>query len=137
MRHFNRESRDYQFIDKFEAGLALSGGDAKSLRTQPPQFRNSHVEIRNGTPLLVNLHIPPYKYATQNVVDTTQDRPLLLKKREIAKLISYRNQKYMIIPIAIYLAGKWFKVELGIGRKQRKYEKREKIRKREIRKGLT
>ena len=132
MRHFNKESRDYQFIDKFEAGIALTGSDAKSLRTQTPQFANSKVEIQNGQPILSNLKIPLYKYSQGQTVDTTAERNLLLSQKEIAKLTSYRNQKYMLIPIAIYLKGKWFKVEIVVGRKMRKYEKREKIKAKEI-----
>lgn len=136
MRHFNKESLDYQFIDKFEAGIILTGSDVKSLRTQNPQFANSKVEIIKGVPILFNLQIPQYKYTQGQVVDTTHERQLLLKEKEIAKLISYRNQKYMMIPISIYTKGKWFKVEIGIGRKMRKYEKREKIKNREIKRSL-
>jgi SsrA-binding protein len=136
VRHFNKESLDYQFIDKFEAGIILTGSDVKSLRTQNPQFANSKVEIIKGVPILFNLQIPQYKYTQGQVVDTTHERQLLLKEKEIAKLISYRNQKYMMIPISIYTKGKWFKVEIGIGRKMRKYEKREKIKNREIKRSL-
>ncbi|MFA6250851.1 MAG: SsrA-binding protein [Candidatus Shapirobacteria bacterium] len=128
MRHFNRDSLDYHFIDKLEAGLVLTGSDAKSLRTQTVHFQNSHVEIKNGLPSLINLQIPLYKYSQGQPVDTTRSRNLLLSQKQIAKLISYRNQKYMLIPISIYLKGKWFKVEIGIGRKLKKYEKREKIK---------
>lgn len=132
MRHFNRESRDYHFIDNIEAGLVLTGSDAKSLRTQTPQFANSKVEIQNGVPILFNLQIPLYKYSQGQVIDTTRSRNLLLSQKQIAKLISYRNQKYMLVPIAIYLKGKWFKVDIGIGRKLRKYEKRQQIKDREL-----
>lgn len=136
MKHFNKESRDYEFIAKFEAGIALTGSDAKSLRTQVPQFANSKVEIQNGRPVLFNLTIPLYKYSQGQIIDTTQERGLLLSDKEIAKLISFRNQKYMLVPIAIYLKGKWFKVEIGVGRKMRKYEKREKIKAKELKKTL-
>lgn len=136
MRHFNKESRDYQFIDKFEAGIALTGSDAKSLRTQTPQFANSKIEIQNGRPILFNLNIPKYKYSQGQEIDTTHERNLLLSQKEIAKVLSYRNQKYMIIPIAIYTHGKWFKVEIGVGRKMRKYEKREKIKAKELKRTL-
>ncbi len=132
MRHFNRESREYQFVDKIEAGLVLTGSDAKSLRTQSPQFANSKVEIKNGIPILSGLNIPQYKYSQGQIVDTTRERHLLLKQKEIAKIISYRNQKYMIIPTAIYSQGKWFKVELGVGRKLRKFEKRQKLKAKEF-----
>lgn len=136
MKYFNKESLDYQFVDKFEAGLALTGSDAKSLRTQTPQFANSKVEIKNSIPILTNLKIPLYKYSQKQEIDTTRERNLLLSEKEIAKLISFRNQKYMIIPIAIFLQGKWFKVEIGIGRKMKKYEKRQKIKDRELKQSL-
>jgi SsrA-binding protein len=136
VKHFNKESRDYEFIAKFEAGIALTGSDAKSLRTQTPQFANSKVEIKNGVPIITNLKIPLYKYSQGQIIDTTQERNLLLSQKEIAKLLIFRNQKYMIIPISIFIKGKWFKVEIGVGRKMRKYEKREKIKAKEIKKSL-
>ena len=136
MRYFNKDSLDYQFIDKFNAGIALSGADAKSLRVQTPQFIGSRVEVINGQPILFNLKIPVYKYSRNIDIDTTLERNLLLSEKEIAKLQSLRHQKYMIIPIAIFLKGKWFKVEIGVGRKMRKFEKREKIKNREIQKTL-
>lgn len=134
MKHFNKESRDYEFIAKYEAGIALTGSDAKSLRNQTPQFASSKVEIQNGQPVLLNLNIPLYKYSQGQTIDTTGERKLLLSQKEIAKLISLRNQKYMLIPISIFTHGKWFKVEIGVGRKMRKYEKREKIKTKEIKK---
>ena len=136
MRYFNKDSRDFNFIHKFEAGLVLTGADAKSLRVQPPQFLGSKVEVINGQPVIFNLKIPRYKYSQNQITDTTPERNLLLSGKEIAKLISLRHQKYMIIPIAIYLQGKWFKVEIGIGRKMRKFEKRDKIKNREVQKSL-
>lgn len=136
MRYFNKDSLDYQFIEKFEAGIALSGADAKSLRTQTPQFLGSKIEIVNGQPTIFDLKIPVYKYSQNSETDKTTERKLLLSEKEIAKLLSLRHQKYMIIPIAIYLHGKWFKIEIGVGRKMRKFEKREKIKQREISKTL-
>jgi len=136
MRYFNKDSRDFNFIHKFEAGLVLTGADAKSLRVQPPQFLGSKIEVINGQPVIFNLKIPRYKYSQNQITDTTPERNLLLSSKEIAKLISLRHQKYMIIPIAIYLQGKWFKVEIGIGRKMRKFEKRDKIKNREVQKTL-
>jgi len=136
MRYFNKDSRDFNFIHKFEAGLVLTGADAKSLRVQPPQFLGSKIEVINGQPVIFNLKIPRYKYSQNQITDTTPERNLLLSGKEIAKLISLRHQKYMIIPIAIYLQGKWFKVEIGIGRKMRKFEKRDKIKNREVQKTL-
>jgi len=135
MRHFNKDSHDYAFVDKLEAGLALSGSDVKSLRTQTVQFANSKIDIINGVPYIENLHIPVYKYSQGQIIDVSRSRQLLLKAKEIAKLQSYRHQKYALIPISIFLSGKWFKVEIGIGKKIKKYEKREKIKAREFQRG--
>ncbi|MPM47808.1 SsrA-binding protein [bioreactor metagenome] len=136
MRYFNKDSRDFQFIEKFEAGISLNGADAKSLRLNQPQFNGSKIEVINGIPTLFNLKISKYKYAQDSTVDTTSERNLLLSQKEIAKLISLRHQKYMIIPIAIFLKGKWFKVEIGVGRKLRKYEKRAQIKAKEIKQNI-
>ena len=138
MRYFNKDSLDYEFKEKFDAGIALTGADAKSLRVQTPQFANSSIEVINGIPTLFNLRIPKYAYSSKDLPDQNipTERNLLLSEKEIAKLQSLRHQKYMIIPIAIHLKGKWFKVEIGVGRKMRKYEKREKIKAKEIKKTL-
>jgi SsrA-binding protein len=136
MRYFNRDSLDYEFKEKFEAGIVLTGSDAKSLRVQGVQFNGSKIEVINGIPTLFNLTIEPYKFSQNQEVDKTGERKLLLSSKEIAKLQSLRNQKYMIIPISIFLHGKWFKVEIGVGRKLKKYEKREKIKKEEMKKGI-
>lgn len=133
MRFFNRDSLDYEFKDKFEAGLILTGSDAKSLRTQGVQFNGSKVEIIDGIPTVFNLTIEPYKFAQSQEVDKTKERKILLSSKEIAKLQSLRNQKYMIIPISIFLKHNWFKMEVGVGRKLRKYEKKEKIKSKDYR----
>jgi len=136
VKYFNRDSLDYEFADKFEAGLVLSGADAKALRVNGVQFKGARVEIINGIPSVFNLTITPYKYAQNSEVDKSGERRLLLSAKEIAKLQSLRHQKYMLIPVAIYPKGRWFKMEVGVGRKMRKYEKREKIKKEEIKKDL-
>ena len=138
MRYFNKNSRDYKFIEKLEAGLVLTGSDAKSLRTQGVQFTAAKVEIINNRPFLINLDIPLYKFTSKNTLyDTTRNRALLLNYKQIAKLISFRKQKYMIIPISIYTKNNFFKVEIGIGRKMRKYEKRQKIKEKEMKRKLN
>lgn len=133
MRFFNRDSLDYEFKDKFEAGLVLTGSDAKSLRTQGVQFNGSKIEIIDGVPTVFNLTIEPYKFAQSQEVDKTKERKILLNSKEIAKLQSLRNQKYMIIPISIFLKHNWFKMEIGVGRKMRKYEKKEKLKSKDYR----
>ena len=136
MRYFNKDSLDYNFSDKIVAGLVLNGSDAKALRVNGVQFKGAKVEVINGIPTVLNLEITPYKYSQNQEKDKSGERKLLLNSKEIAKLQSYRNQKYMMIPIAIFLQGIWFKMEIGIGRKMRKFEKREKIKKEEIKRDL-
>ncbi|KKQ30381.1 MAG: SsrA-binding protein [Candidatus Shapirobacteria bacterium GW2011_GWE1_38_10] len=133
MKYFNRDSLDYNFSDKVVAGLVLNGSDAKALRVNGVQFKGAKVEVINGIPTALNLEITPYKYSQNQEKDKSGERKLLLNSKEIAKLQSYRNQKYMMIPIAIFLQGIWFKMEIGIGRKMRKFEKREKIKEKEFR----
>lgn len=131
MKYFNRDSLDYSFNDKMVAGLVLNGSDAKALRVNGVQFKGAKVEIMNGIPTVFNLEISPYKYSQNQEVDKSGERKLLLSAKEIAKLQSLRKQKYMLIPVSIFLQGKWFKMEIGIGRKMRKFEKREKIKAKE------
>lgn len=131
MRFFNRDSLDFEFKEKFEAGLVLTGSDAKSLRTLGVQFNGSKIEIVKGVPTVFNLTIQPYKFSQSQEIDKTGERKLLLNTKEIARLVSLRNQKYMIIPISIFLKHNWFKMEIGVGRKMRKYEKRDKIKQKE------
>ncbi len=132
MKYFNKDSLDYEFSDKIVAGLILNGADAKALRVNGVQFKGAKVEVINGIPMVFNLEITPYKYSQNLEKDKSGERKLLLNSKEIAKLQSYRNQKYMMIPISIFLQGIWFKMEIGIGRKMRKFEKREKIKKKEF-----
>ena len=137
MRYFNKNSLDYNFIDKIEAGLVLTGSDVKSLRTHGISFNSAKVDMINNRPFLINLDIPLYRFSSQNSnYDTSRSRALLLSLKQIAKLISYKKQKYMIIPIAIYLKHNFFKVELGVGRKMRKYQKKQKIKQKEMRRHL-
>lgn len=134
MRHFNLDSRDYAFIEKFVAGLVLTGSDVKSLRTQTTPLQGSRVEVLGGFPKILNLNIPRYKFSQQ--VDTTAERNLLLSNKEIKKILTYKKQKYMLVPISIFSQGRWFKLEFGVGRKLKKYDKRTKIKNQEF-KNLT
>lgn len=136
MRYFNRDSLDYNFSEKMTAGMVLNGADAKALRVNGVQFKGSKVEIMDGVPKVFNLEITTYKYSQNKETDKSGERKLLLNSREIAKLQSLRKQKYMLIPIAIFLQGRWFKMEIGAGRKMRKFEKREKIKKEESKQDL-
>lgn len=132
MAHFNRDSRDYHFIDEFEAGLVLTGSDVKSIRTQTIRFQGARVEVKNGVPVVIGLNIPVYKYSQSQDIDTTTERKLLLKKNQIARLQSYQKQKYQLIPIKIFISNSFFKLKFGVGKKMKKFEKREKLKKKDF-----
>jgi len=134
MKQFNRDSRDYKFIDKFEAGLVLTGAEAKSLRTQTAQFANSKIDFNDKIPMITNLSIPLYKFSQGQEFEAARDRQLLLKESEIAKLLSFKHQKYALVPISIFLKNRFFKLEFGVGKKIKKYEKRDIIKAREFQK---
>ena len=104
MKYFNRDSLDYRFSDKMTAGLVLSGSDAKALRVNGVHFKGARVEVNDGVPKVINLEIPPYQYSQNQEIDKSGERKLLLNSKEIAKLQSYRNQKYMIINFFICIS---------------------------------
>jgi SsrA-binding protein len=124
MHYKNRNATNYSCTEKFEAGIALTGAEVKSLRTQGISFTDSKVLVKGSEVTLENVHIAPYKYATQSVTDSTRSRPLLLNHSQIKKLLSYQKQKYAIYPIAIYQKGRWIKTSIGVGKRLKKFEKR-------------
>jgi len=131
-KFLNRASRDYHFTQEFEAGLSLTGAEAKSLRTQGASFSDSRVTFAaSGQLLLLNFHIPAYPFAVSTGYTPDRSRPLLLKKSELNRLASFKKQGYSLIPISIYLKRRWWKVKIAAGRRLRKYEKRRQIKDKE------
>ena len=129
----NRRARfDYEILDTVEAGLVLVGPEVKSLRAGKANLSDAYATIRRGEAWLVNAHISPYKEAGRDNPDPRRERKLLLHRREIAKLggqIAERGAT--LVALAIYFRDGRAKVELGLARGKRKYDKRETIRKRE------
>jgi SsrA-binding protein len=130
---------DYHIIDKIEAGLELKGTEVKSLRAGHAHLKDSYARIRNGEMFLLKTHISPYKYSGgYDNHEPERDRRLLLHKREIIRLKRNIETKGLtLIPLKLYFTktGK-IKVELGIAKGKRQYDKRaaiaEKDMKREI-----
>ena len=135
----NRKAfRDF-FIDKrWECGIALKGSEVKSLRVGGVNFKNSYARIEAGELFLYDLDISPYKEASYLNLEPDRRRKLLLHKKEITKISSLIQQKGLaLIPTAMYFNKRGFaKVELGLGRGKRQYDKRETIKKRTIERGL-
>ena len=123
---------NYTIEDTIEAGIVLTGTEIKSIRNGKVNLKDSYASIKNGEAFIYGMHISPYEHGNIQNKDPLRDRKLLLNKREINKLIGYIKQKgYSLIPISIYFKGSFVKVELGIGKGKKLYDKREDMAKKE------
>ena len=126
-----RATRDYSIEDRYEAGLALKGTEIKSARSGRVNLREGYVSARDGELWLVNVHIGPYPPAGRQGHEPLRPRKLLLHRRQINRLISRVQERgYTIIPLRLYLKHGRAKVEIGLARGKRKYDKRAAIAKR-------
>ncbi len=129
----NRKAwHDFFIEDRIEAGIVLKGTEVKSIRQGKLNLKDSFASIDGGEVFLNNMHISPYEQGNIYNVDPTRKRKLLLHKREISKLIGYIQQKgYSLIPLSVYLSRGKVKVELGIAKGKKLYDKRADIAKRD------
>ncbi len=130
----NKKARhDYFIEDTIEAGIVLVGTEVKSFRAGKVSIKESYAEIKGEEVFVKGMHVSPYEFGNRNNVDPLRDRKLLLHKREIRKLIGLIAQKgYTIVPLRVYIntQGK-MKVEVGIAKGKRQYDKRQTIAKKE------
>jgi SsrA-binding protein len=120
---------DYDISDRIEAGISLVGSEVKSLRDQRGSLGEGYVEIRDGQAWLVNATINEYPWANQFNHEPKRRRRLLMHKREIAKLYVKTSQRgFTLVPLAIYLKNGKIKLEVGVARGKRQYEKRESVK---------
>ena len=124
---------EYNIETKYVAGLVLSGTEIKSLRAGKASFNDSYCFFNRGELYVKNLHISPYNYGTHYNHEPLQERKLLLHKRELRKLEnSIKEKGYSIIPLKIFIASNGFaKMEIGLGKGKKVYDKRESIKARE------
>lgn len=124
---------DYFIDDKYDAGMVLLGTEVKSLRDGRASFNDSYCIFNKGELWLKSLHISEYSHGTTNNHDPLRDRKLLLKKRELAKLEAKIKEKgYTIIPLRIFFNDKrLIKIEIGLGKGKKQYDKRETIKQRD------
>ncbi len=126
---------NYNIEEKIEAGIVLSGTEIKSIRQGKVNLKDTYAIIKKGEVFIVGMHISPYEQGNIFNKDPLRDRKLLLNKREIAKLIGLIKQKgYSLIPISLYFKGDLVKVELGVGKGKKLYDKRQDLAKK-MRKG--
>lgn len=124
--------RDYEIVEKYEAGLVLTGSEVKSLRNGNASIKEAYVKVEKGEAFLVNSHIAEYKASSFLNHKPNRIRKLLLKKREIERIEGKITLKgYTVVPIQIYFKNGIAKVEIGVGKGRHKEDKRELIRAKE------
>ena len=123
---------DYQILETLEAGIILTGSEVKSAKLGQINLKGAYVSIANDQVSLLNAHIAPYQFATIKKYDPRRTRKLLLHKKQIDYLAGKLNEKSItILPLKAYAKKGFIKLEIGIGRGKKKYDKRETIKKRE------
>ncbi|WP_156288416.1 SsrA-binding protein SmpB [Oceanobacillus salinisoli] len=133
-----KASHDYTIEDTFEAGIVLKGTEIKSLRNGRVNLKDSHARIdRNGEVQLVNMHIPEYEQGNRFNHDPTRSRKLLLHRKEIDKLIGLTQQQgYALVPLKLYIKNGYAKVLIGLGKGKKKYDKREDLKKKQMKRDI-
>ena len=124
----NRKAHhNYEIIEKYEAGISLLGSEVKALREGRANLKDSYASIVGNQIVLLNCHIGPYQPAGPNAQhEPERPRPLLLNKREIDKLRGRIVERgFTLVPLRIYFRSGWAKIELGLGKGKRSYDKRE------------
>ncbi len=129
----NRKARhEYEIVDSYEVGIALKGTEVKSIREGKVSLADAYARFRRGELWLIGMHIAPYKNAAFEPVDPLRDRKLLLHKRELKKLFRQVEEKGVtLIPLKVYFKRHLVKVEIGLARGKRKYDKRAAIAERD------
>ncbi len=123
---------NYTIDSKLEAGIVLSGTEIKSIRTGQVNLKDTYCLIRNGEVYIVGMHISPYEHGNIFNKDPLRNRKLLLNRTEINKLIGLTKQQgCSLIPISLYFKGSIVKLELGIGKGKKLYDKRQDIAKKD------
>ena len=123
---------NYTIEDKLEVGIVLTGTEIKSIRLGKVNLKDSYANIKNGECYIYGMHISPYEFGNIYNKDPLRTRKLLLNKQEINKLWGKITQKgCSLVPISLYFKGSIVKLELGIGRGKKLYDKRQDIAKKE------
>ncbi|MBE6916235.1 MAG: SsrA-binding protein SmpB [Ruminococcaceae bacterium] len=123
----NRKAwHDYTIEESFEAGIALSGTEVKSIRLGTLNLKDSYCVVKRGEILVKQMHISPYEKGNIFNRDPMRDRKLLMHKREIRKLdAAIAQQGYAIIPLSVYLKGSLVKMQIGLARGKKLHDKRD------------
>lgn len=133
-----RATFDYNILERFEVGLVLSGQEVKSVKQKHMSLKGAYAAIIGNEGWLINAHISPYKMAGDNSsYDPTRSRKLLMHRREIDYLIGASHQKGLtLIPIRVYSKRGFVKLELGLAKSKKQFDKRESIASRDAKKNI-
>lgn len=116
---------DYFVEETYEAGISLAGTEVKSVREGKVNLKDSYISLKTGEAFVLGMHISPYEKGNIFNKDPLRPRKLLLHKREISKLIGLSQQdSYTIIPLRMYLKNSYVKVEIGVCKGKKNYDKR-------------
>ncbi len=129
----NKKAFHEYFIDEtFEAGMVLLGPEVKSLRDGRSNLVDGYAKISNNEVFLHNMHITPYPYAHYLELDPKRTRKLLLNRKEIKRLLGKTKEKgYALVPLKVYFKDSKAKVEIGLARGKKKYDKRQSLKEKE------
>ena len=123
---------NYSIDNTLEAGIVLTGTEIKSIRSGKVNLKDTYVNIKNGEAFVYGMHISPYEHGNIFNKDPLRTRKLLLNKREINKLLGYIVQKGLsLVPTKLYFKGNFVKLEIGIGKGKKIYDKREDMAKKD------
>ena len=133
-----RAYHDYFIDEKYEAGVMLTGTEIKSVRNGRANLRDGYVRIESGEAWLENVHISPYAQGNVMNQEPLRPRKLLLHRKEISSLIGKVKQKgYTLVPLRMYIRRNHAKVEVGLARGKKQYDKREAIAEREAKREIA
>lgn len=134
----NKKAYHDYFVDEtYEAGLSLSGTEVKSIRAGRVNLKDSYVSCKTGEAILIGMHISPYEFGNIYNHEPMRSRRLLLHRREINKLIGLTQQEgYTLIPLKLYFKGSYVKLQLGLCRGKKNYDKREAMAARDAKRNM-
>jgi len=135
----NRKARhDYAILDSYEAGIALTGTEVKSLRAGRASLVDAFAQVKDGEIYLHGVHIAEYAQGTWTNHEPRRSRKLLLKRIEIDRLMGKLKESGLtLVPLSLYFSDGWAKVELGLARGKRSYDKRQDLAKRDAEREIT
>jgi SsrA-binding protein len=126
-----RATFDYELTERMVAGLVLTGSETKSIKAGAASLKGSFVMLRDNEAYLTNAHVTPYALASDQSGEPTRIRKLLLHRRQLAALVEHKQSGLSVVPTALLLDRNLVKLEIGIGRGKKRYDKRQAIKRRD------